>query len=83
MELSRFGGTYRFKQEAMPKEGALYSPAELQGVWIQTGTEIQETEWDNSEFNLAGDLTDHRDGTMTVKMGKFTTEEMLLMEVLA
>ena len=42
---------------------------------IQTGTEIQETEWDNSEFSLAGDLTDHRDGTITVKMGKLTELE--------
>ena len=39
---------------------------------IQTGTEIQEDEWDNSEYNLAGDITDHRDGTVTVKMGKLT-----------
>lgn len=42
---------------------------------VQTGTEIQETEWDNSEYNLAGDLTDHRDGTITVKMGKMTDLE--------
>ena len=42
---------------------------------IQTGTEIQETEWDNSEFNLAGDLTDHRYGTITAKMGKLTDLE--------
>lgn len=41
----------------------------------QTGTEIQETEWDNSEYNLAGDLTDHRDGTITAKMGKLTDLE--------
>ena len=40
-------------------------------------------EYDNSDFCVAGDITDHRDGTVTVKMGKFTTEEMLLMEVLA
>lgn len=33
--------------------------------------------------NLDTEITDHRDGTITVKMGKFTTEEMLLMEVLA
>ena len=45
------------------------------GCPIQTGTEMQETEWDNSEFNLAGDLTDHRDGTITVKMGKLTDLE--------
>jgi len=48
-------------------------------------TEIVTTqeEYDNSEFCVAGDITDHRDGTLTVKMGKFTVEEMLLMEVLA
>lgn len=41
----------------------------------QTGTEMVETEWDNSEFNIAGDLTDHRDGTITAKMGKLTDLE--------
>ena len=41
----------------------------------QTGTEIKETEWDNSEYSLAGDITDHRDGTITVKMGKLTDLE--------
>lgn len=45
------------------------------GEPVQTGTKIQETEWDNSDFSLAGDLTDHRDGTMTVKMGKLTDLE--------
>lgn len=37
--------------------------------------EVQETEFDNSEFNLAGDITDHRDGTITVKMGMLTPLE--------
>lgn len=41
----------------------------------QTGTETKETEFDNSEYNLAGDITDHRDGTITVKMGKLTDLE--------
>ena len=41
----------------------------------QTGTETKETEYDNSEYNLAGDITDHRDGTITVKMGKPTDLE--------
>ena len=45
------------------------------GEPIQTGTEIQETEWDNREFSIAGDLTDHRDGTITAKMGKLTPLE--------
>ena len=45
------------------------------GEPIQTGTEILETEFDNSEYNLAGDLTDHRDGRITAKMGKLTDLE--------
>lgn len=45
------------------------------GEPIQNGTEVQETEWDNSEYNLAGDLTNHRDGTITAKMGKLTDLE--------
>lgn len=40
-----------------------------------TGTKMQETEFDNSAYNLAGDITDHRDGTITVKMGKLTDLE--------
>lgn len=49
------------------------------GEPIQIGSEpvaeVQETEFDNSEYNLAGDITDHRDGTITVKMGKLTELE--------
>ena len=45
------------------------------GVPIKTGTEMVETEWDNSAFSIAGDLTDHRDGTVTAKMGKLTDLE--------
>lgn len=37
--------------------------------------EIQETEFGNSDYNLAGDITDHRDGRVTVKMGKLTDLE--------
>ena len=32
-------------------------------------------EYDNSDFNVAGDITDHRDGTVTVKMGRPTDLE--------
>ena len=45
------------------------------GEVIQLSTEVQETEFDNSEYNIAGDITDHRDGTITVKMGKLTDLE--------
>ena len=52
---------------------------------IQTGTDIQESEWDNSEYDVAGSITDHRNGTITAKMGKITDAEALaeLREVLA
>ena len=42
---------------------------------VQTGTEMQETVFDNREYNISGDITDHRDGTITVKMGKLTDLE--------
>lgn len=32
-------------------------------------------EYDNSAFTLAGDLTDHRNGTVTAKMGRLTPLE--------
>ena len=49
-------------------------------------TVIEKTEtesYDNSEYCIAGPITDNRDGTVVVKMGKYTNEELLLMEVLA
>ena len=47
----------------------------------QTEPEI----YDNSEYDVAGPVTDNRDGTVTVKMGVLTAEEALaeLQEVLA
>jgi hypothetical protein len=38
----------------------------------------QQTEFDNSEFNIRGDLIVHVDGTCTVKMGKLTELEQAL-----
>lgn len=40
-------------------------------------TEEVVNEYDNSEYSLAGDITDHRDGTVSIKMGKPTETEML------
>ena len=34
-------------------------------------------EWDNSEYCVAGSITDHRNGYVTVKMGKPTEVETL------
>ena len=51
----------------------------------EIGVETVETEYDNSEYSVPGDITDHRNGTITAKMGKITDSEALaeLMEVLA
>lgn len=42
---------------------------------VQSGTKTQETEFDNSDYTIAGDITDHRDGRVTVKMGRLTPLE--------
>ena len=47
-------------------------------------TEEQTSEWDNSEFSMSGPITDNRDGTVSIKMGKPTDLEdamELLLEV--
>lgn len=41
----------------------------------ETATETKQTEFDNSEFGVRGDLIVHTDGTCTVKMGKQTDLE--------
>lgn len=38
---------------------------------------VMTEEYDNSEYSIAGDIVDHRNGTVTVKMGKLTAEELL------
>ena len=62
-------------------EGNLILDEEEQPI-IDTTTPIS-TEYDNSEYCIAGPITDNRDGTLDIKMGKYTNEEILLMEVLA
>ena len=44
------------------------------------GTETVQ-EWDNSDYCVAGPITDHRDGTLTVKMGKYTQLEEALRQI--
>lgn len=34
-------------------------------------------EYNNSEYSIAGDITDHRNGTVSIKMGKPTEAETL------
>lgn len=42
-------------------------------------TEIKtiHNEYDNSEYSVAGPITDNRDGTVTIKMGMPTAQELL------
>jgi len=52
----------------------------VKGVEQEDGTIVQEPareEYDNSDFSVAGDITDHRNGTLSVKMGKPTQIEQL------
>ena len=42
-------------------------------------TIIETDVYDNSDYCIAGDVIDHRDGTVTIKMGKPTAEELLIM----
>lgn len=95
MELSRFGGTYTFRQEPMPEEGALYSPAELQGVWIQTGTEIEgsieedlpgrfnslvfRTDWVGNEKTLLAS-SETSDYSQFPAEGRYYNQELTLLE---
>lgn len=44
---------------------------------MPTGETMEQiNEWDNSEYSLSGDITDHRDGTVSIKMGKPTESEL-------
>ena len=46
---------------------------------LVTKTVARTESYDNSDYNIAGSITDNRDGTITVKMGKPTAEELLEM----
>lgn len=62
--------TVKLDENGMPVMGA-------DGMFVQDGTKIRETEQDFSEYDLAGDLIDHRNGKITAKMGKHTADELL------
>lgn len=48
----------------------------------ETGeTETVREEYDNSEYSVAGAVTDYRDGIVSVKMAKLSEVEMLLCEL--
>lgn len=50
---------------------------ETQEVIVQTV--IEKEAYDNSDYSVLGDITVHSDGTVTVKMGRPTADEILAM----
>lgn len=63
------------QRETVNKQGADGQP---------TGeTEERVLEWDNSAYCLAGDITGHRDGTASIKMGRRTEAETAAASVTA
>ena len=62
----------------------LYQPSDYYDPETQQMVTPPVKEYDNSDYCLAGDVTDHRDGTITVKMGKPTAAEInqILMEAM-
>ena len=95
LELDRFGGTYTFRQEPMPEEGALYSPAELQGVWLQVGSEVEgdvsetmpgsfnslvfRTDWVGNEKTLLAS-SETSDYSQFLAEGRYYNQELTLLE---
>lgn len=61
---------------ALFQDGTAWSIVCEDTVTDEEGNETtQQTEFDNSEFCIRGDLTVHVDGTCTVRMGKYTDLE--------
>lgn len=62
----------------------LYQPTGYYDPETQQMVTPEVEEYDNSDYCILGDITVHRDGTVTVKMGKPTAEELnkILMEAM-
>ena len=54
----------------------LYQPSDYYDPETQQMVTPPVEEYDNSDYCILGDITVHRDGTVTVKMGKPTGEEL-------
>lgn len=54
----------------------LYQPSDYYDPETQQMVTPAVEEYDNSDYCILGDITVHRDGTVTVKMGKPTAEEL-------
>ena len=49
----------------------------IEDIYDEDVNQVVRHEYDNSDFCVAGDIINHRDGTISVKMGKLTSDEML------
>ena len=60
-------------------DGLAWSIVHQADSYVKDGKTVtpDPVEYDNSEFYVAGSVTDNRNGTVTVKMGKKTDGEML------
>lgn len=68
-----FAGTYEEAVNLFTNDAAWFVVSEdLEG---------NVTEADMSDFSLAGSITDNRNGTMTVKMGKYLQTEIITMTI--
>lgn len=54
----------------------LYQPSDYYDPETKQTVTPPVEEYDNSDYCILGDITVHRDGTVTVKMGKPTGEEL-------
>ena len=71
---------------AMLPNNAPWSLIEREDALDESGAPTGQTvdhERDMSEYSLSGDITDHRDGTVSIKMGKPTEEESAVGAVVA
>lgn len=71
---------------ALLPNNAPWSLIEREDVLDENGMPTGQTvdhERDMSEYSLSGDITDHRDGTVSIKMGKPTEEESAVGAVVA
>lgn len=69
-----FAGTYAQALELFPND--------VKWSVVYDGDETHEAvEEDLSEFALSGPITDNRNGTMTVKMGKYLQSEIIAMTI--
>ena len=69
---------YEERTEQLDENGELVVDENGNPILVNTiRTEI----YDNSEYSISGDIIDHRNGFVTVKMGMPTSEELLNMIV--